>query len=148
MSTSTLFNVNDYNLNCNNLSVAGSLSVAGEASAHQTVNLTYTGPFGVAQTGVCHLSKVGKSINITFDQVVAAAANTAQIISSAIPAVYWPSNDVVAQYIALEDNSAGTFGVVTLSNTGILTISVGLSGSFANTGNCGFFTFCFGFAQQ
>jgi len=148
MSTSTLFNSNDYNLNCNNLSVAGSLSVAGEVSAHQTVNLTYTGPFTAAQQGVCHLSKVGKSINITFDQVVSAANTASVITSTAIPAAYWPSNDIITQYIAIENNSAGTFGVATLSNTGILTIAVGLAGNFANTGNCGFFTFAYGFAQQ
>lgn len=146
MSIQNIFSANGYNLECNNLTVAGTLSVDGETSDHQQITLAYSGPWAASQNGTVYLTKTGHAVNITVDQVTAAATSANIITSAQIPAAFFPPV-VISQRINVEDNSAGALGTVTLSNTGILNIAVNFNSNFQNSGVAGFFGFAMSFSQ-
>jgi hypothetical protein len=149
MSIQTLFSPNGFNIDCNNLSVAGTLTTAnGPIGEHQSLVLQYTGPWAQPQFGTVHLSKNGNAINITFDQLLAVASIGAEITSNAIPQDFWPvTGDAIAQPIIVENNTAVASGTAILSNTGVLQVAVNFNNNFTNSGTAGFFTFGMAFSQ-
>jgi len=112
-------------------------------SYNSTFSVTWTGIYGVDITRNIVISRIGKTITLTFNGVSGASANNTFLTNTAgtyLPSYFRPAYDVV-YYVQVIDNSVLVLGTLTVFGaTGQILLYVGASGStaFQALGNGGF----------
>jgi hypothetical protein len=113
----------------------------------QISSIEYNGPWGFVQTGVVSYSKIGKQITITFGGVLTTSvSNTAITALGVIPLAFRPSYDNY-NIIMVQDNTVNVQGLIIINTSGDITVNVGFSSPFANSGSAGFFNNSVSYSQ-
>ena len=136
MSCSQLFNpACDYDLFCH--------SITESSATTNTFTFNLSGPWAASQNCIVYISKQGKSVTLTFSQILVAETVSAIITSNnSLPSQYFPTNSItLTQLILGEDNTLFANCYVALSNTGGLTIKLANGANFSGAGTGGFYSF-------
>jgi hypothetical protein len=117
----------------------GPVGVANYLNVYQTQQSTiaFSGPFTAAQNIVCKFTRVGNLITMTTGELLSAATTSSTITGTISPSLFFP-DQVVTSIIQVYNSNSSAQGYITITSSGVMTISVAFGTAFAATGNCGF----------
>ena len=104
----------------------------------QSFTISFSGVWAAPQTVNVFAERIGNAVTLTFALTSAGAAISGYMQSGvgSILSVFCPSSNIVWNSAIVTDNSLSQNGVITVTPSGIVTVSV-VTGTFAATGLAG-----------
>ena len=111
--------------------------------------ITFSGPYANPITVNVTFVKIGRSVTVTFPDVVAATIRASVISSSPIPESMYPNTQIILPYLAENGNGHNIAALTVYNNYIVFSYSASANTSFPISSlNLGFTAFCITYTSQ